>query len=426
MRDLKRLLHVSCLLFLVSNTSYAQRSLDYFLKEAENRSPALKEQRNSRKMAELGGRLNRAENSAFHVSLSSNYLFTPYFNNNGDFVTTQPGPEAIGYDINLFDGGLYSAQLNVERNLFNGRLMDALDTQSRIQGDNYDYAFTLERHNLEKEVTDQYLSALRASRMTRLTQELVTDLEEQLKLTEELMEQGFVKAQDYLLLQIEVKSRTVGLRDVKQQYQSELLQLYALCGIEDTTVVEIEPVTLSPAPPVTASNFMQKFALDSLAAASEQSVFDAKYRPQFHAFFNTGLNAVELQDIERRFGMAAGVDLSLPIFDGGQRDLTRQQSLVAQRTIGEYRRFSARNIDLQRRDLRSRIEFLRGGIESLNEQIADYRRLLDITVKQLQQGNMSMIDYLALVRGFTELRKTAIETEIDYQLAVNNYNYWNW
>ena len=148
-------------------------------------------------------------------------------------------------------------------------------------------------------------------------------------------------------------------------------------------------------------------------------------KPQREVCFSR-LNAVELHNIQRRFGMSAGLSLSLPLYDGRQRSLTRQQSQVNQNTISEYRQYFEKNIAIQRKDMRTRILSLQQNIESLKGQISDYEKLLKLSEKQLQQGNVSMIDHLILLRNFMEIRKSKIETEINCQHEINNYNYWNW
>jgi outer membrane protein TolC len=417
---------ISFLLLFISKLAFGQHSLDDFLNRAAANSPVLKDFHHQQTINQIQQKINRAENSSFQVSLTGNYLFTPYFNNHGDLVTTDPSPQAIGYDINLFDGGLYSAQLNLERNIFNGRLTNVLDRQIKIQDENSRYNIDLEQHNLKKEVTDQYLNTYQSLLMTRLAIELISNLSEQLDLTGELVEKGFATTQDYLLLKIELKNQSISLSDARQNYRSSLYQLYALCGIKDTTVVDIDSVALEMDELLPKSNFIQKYPLDSLVTVNQQKLFETKYQPQVSLFVNTGLNAVELDNIQRKFGMSAGLSLSLPIYDGRQKSLTRQQSLVNQNTISEYRQFSEQNIVMQRNDLVARIHALRQNIQALTEQITDYEKLLQLSEKQLQQGNVSMIDHLTLLRNFVDIRKSKIETEINYQIEINNYNYWNW
>jgi len=416
------------LLFVLITTKLAvgQYNLDYFTSRAIENSPLLKEYKNLQTVNQIQKKINSSQNSSFQVSLTGNYLFTPYFNNHGDLITTDPSPEAIGYDINIFDGGLYSAQLNVEQNLFNGKLMGALNSQVEIQDKYYQYQLILERHNLEKEITDQYLNTLQFLRLIQLSQEVATNLDEQLKLSRMMVEKGFTKTQDYLLLKIESKNLTVYTSEAKQLYRNSLFQLYNLCGIQDTTLVEIQPVKLSTFKAMPTSNFIKKYELDSLMTVNQQLLFETKYRPQLLAFFNTGVNAVEMQNIQQKFGMSAGLNLALSLYDGNQKHLTRQQNLINQKIINDYRLFFENNISLQRKNLESRIDSLQKNIDVLTEQIQDYQTLLEISAKQLEQGNISMIDHLVLWRNFINLRKNTIDLEVKYQLEINNYNYWNW
>ena len=416
----------SFLLIFIASLAFAQHSLDDFINRALASSPVLKDYRYQTDINQIQKKIYNAENDVFHVSVTGDYLFAPYFNNDGKLVTTSPSPEAIGYDVGLSNGGLYSAQVNLERNIFNGRLMNTLDQQIRIQDQNAGYYYNLEKHALEKEVTDQYLSTYQNLLIIRLSDEVVSNLSGQLKLTGELIGKGFAKPQDFLLLRIEHKNQVIAQRNAQQDYRSSLYRLYALCSIRDTTVINLDPVKLKMKVVPSESMFLRKFDLDSMVMVNEQELFEVKYMPQVHLFFNTGLNAVELANIQRKFGMSAGLSLSVPLYDGRQKSLTRQKNQVTRSTIRAYRQFAGQNIAMQRNELITRLNVLQQNIKDLTQQITDYENLLKFSEKQLQQGNTSMIEHLILLRNFTEIRKNKIEAEINYQLQVNNYNYWNW
>ena len=411
---------------LLLNLSYAQQSLNFFIDKAKQNSPVLHEYTLLQNANKLQRNLNEAENSAFQFSLSGDYHFVPYFNNNGKLITTNPSPDAYGYDIGLTDGGLYSAQFNLERNFFNGGLLNALDEQTNIQNRDYQLNINLEQHNLEKQVTDQYITARHALQLMQLRQETVSNIRMQLKLTKEMVEKGFAGSQDYLLLKIELKNQEINTNDAQNQYHNDLLQLYSLCGISDTTFFEIMPAELNLNRQTGSSNFVRKYKLDSLRLVNNQELFETKYIPQLKFFANAGLNAVELNRLEHRFGMSAGLSLSMAIFDGNQKSLTRQQNIINQQNITEYRRYAMNNIRLQRINLESRINAQKKNIDSMDVQIADYKNLLDISENQLHRGNISMIDYLTLLRNFNDLKERQIELETNYKLEINNYNYWNW
>jgi outer membrane protein TolC len=422
MKNLKALFCI----FLFLNTVHAQQSLEFFIDKAKQNSPVLREYTLLQNVNQLQQKLNAAENSAFHFSLSGDYIFVPYFNNDGDIVTTNPSADAYGYDIGLTDGGLYSAQVNLERNIFNGGLLNVLDQKTHIQNNTFRYNFNLQKHNLQKQVTDQYVTASSSLQMMRLRQETVLNLQEQLKLTGEMVKKGYSRSQDYLLLKIELENQKINSFDAQNAFHNDLLQLYSICGIADTTIIEIIPAELILSPLADSSNFIKKYILDSLDLDNQQQLFETKYLPQLKFFANAGLNAVELSRIEHRFGMSAGLTFSMALLDGNQRSLTRQQSIINQHSIAEYRNFARNNINLQRANLKSRLQLAKKNIESLSKQIADYKTLLDISAGQLEQGNISMIDYLSLLRNFNNLRERRIELETNKQLEISNYNYWNW
>jgi len=410
----------------LSNFVYAQYNLDYFINKAQNNSPSIKDYSNQYLINNLQKKLDEAQNSGIQVYLSGGYLFAPYFNNNGVLTTPNPGPDAIGYDVGITNGGLYAAQINFEKNIFNGSLLDALNNQRLIHGKSFENKSNEEKHNIRKQVTDLYLNALQYLLIYHASLEIDTVLNNQLKISGDMVLQGLVKTQDYLLLKIELKSRQIEMQQTLQNYKSSLSQLFSLCGITDTQTVSLDTVNLVLPAAVSGSGFLAQYSIDSLDLENQQKILEAKYSPQVSIFFNTGLNAVELNNIQRKFGLSAGVNFSLPLSDGGQKDITRQQSYLSGQTISQYKEFLAGNIKAKRVDSESRLTSLKSNLSELNNQINDYKTLLDISKKQLQQGNLSMFEYLTLIKNYAELRKNNITAEVNYRLEISNYIYWNW
>lgn len=391
-----------------------------------NNSPVLKDFGNLYLINNLQKKLDYAQNSAFQVYISSNLLFSPYFNNNGVLFTPNPDPNAIGYDAAVTNGGLYSAQINFEKNIFNGGLLTALNEQRLVEGKGYENKTKEEKHSLEKQVTDQYLNTLQYLQLYNLSKSIEGNLNSQLKITGDLVKKGYAKASDYLQLKIEMKTQAIDMDQTWQNYKSGLAQLYSLCGIIDTQTVMIDTANLSLVKTDEYSNFLTQYRLDSLNAAAQQNVFETKYLPQVNIFFNAGLNAVELNGIDRKFGMSAGINFALPILDGNQRSITRQQTQLSEETLSDYKNYLVKNISVQRMDSENRIASLKKNLGDLNTQLVDYKKLITLSESQLQQGNLSMIEYLTILRNYIDMQKNKITTEINYQLEISNYNYWNW
>ena len=229
-----------------------------------------------------------------------------------------------------------------------------------------------------------------------------------------------------LSLQSPARIQTIELNSALSEFKDNLLSLYSTCGIKDTQSVKLDNISLKIDPPKNGSNFYSKYEVDSLSNSAEQKVFETKYLPQVKVFFNTGLNAVELKGIQRKFGLSAGVDFSLPIYDGSQRDITRQQNKINQKTISDYKNY----FSVQRQNMRSgflgKIKSIDDNMKKLTGQIKDYETILNMKKKELDNGQISMVEYLTILKSYIEMKKNLIGMEVDYQTQINNYNYWNW
>jgi len=410
------------ILVILIKTSIAQYDLSYYLYRGIENAPTLKEIRNSESLNKLQSELNYAQNSALQVYLSANYLFAPFFNNNGKILSTNPDPKAIGYDVGVTNGGLYSAQINVEKNIFNGGLSAALERQIEIQQQQLSFNSVLEQKNIKKQITVQYLTAYQSLLLYQLSKDILDNISAQLKITGALVEKGFLKAQDYLLLKIEDQNQQISLSENLQKYKNDLFQLNSFCGIKDTQLVFIDSVQIQMNKSKPRFDFLEKYRIDSMITSNQQELFESKYQPQVKLFFNTGLNATEINEIQRKFGLSAGIDFQMPIFDGGQRDLTRQQVLVSINSIDNYKKFESNNIENELQTTISNIKLLQGNLDNIKNQLNDYNELINISVKQVNSGNLSMIEYLTVIKNYFELKKNKIEKEITLQMEANGIN----
>ena len=413
-------------LLLISINILGQNNLDYYISSAKTNSGLLNDLRNQISISKLQNDLDFAQNSSYQLSLSSCILFTPYLNNSSGLITTNPDTKAIGYDIGLSNGGLYSAQINFGKNLFNSGVLDVYKKKNELTNLNLSNSIQLEEHNVVKTVTEQYLSCVRNYLLYKLSSEYLGNIQEQLNISGKLLENGFMKAQDYLLLKIEVSSNIAAVDESWQSYKNELLALNSLCGIQDTAGVILEEIKLQTTAPSGDSKFVSRFPVDSSLISASQELFETKYMPQVSVVANAGLNAIELNNLQRRLGISAGLNFTMPLFDGNQKDITRQQSAISQKTISQSRDILLKNIFVQKQNGLEKIKSLEKMLKSEQKQIEEYNNVILLNQKELEKGSISMIEYLTLFKNYFELRKNEITTGINYQVEINNYNYWNW
>jgi outer membrane protein TolC len=403
----------------------AQNDLQFYLNSAFRNNPILNESQNNICVKKLDKSLTEAEYAYPQINFTANYLFVPYFNND-KIVTANPGPNAIGYDASVTNGGLYSAQVNVTKNIFNGGVIDTYNNQTDLQIKSNELNYELTKHNLEKDVIDQYITCWQTQELYILSVSTTNTLQQQLGITKNLMTKGLVKQSDYLLLKIEFETQQLAALQVLASLKSSIYQLNVLAGMQDSAIVTLDTVKLNKTVLDGHSKFFNQYENDSLLILNQQNVFETKYYPQLNLFFNAGLNAVELNDIQRKFGLSAGFNFSLPIYDGSQKSITRQQSQINLSTIVSNRKNQETLLKNKIKESSSQVEYYTGSLQSITSQLEDYDKIIILLNSELMHGQLSMVDYITIIKNYFDLKKNKISSSAAYQQAVNQFNYWNW
>ena len=403
----------------------AQNDLQFYLNSAIKNNPSLKESQNNISVKKLDKSLTEAEYILPQINLTANYLFVPYFNND-KIVTANPGPTAIGYDASVTNGGLYSAQVNVTKNLFNGGVIDTYNNQADLQIKSNELNYELNKHNLEKDIIDQYINCWQAQELYILSASTADTLKQQLGITKSLMTKGLVKQSDYLLLKVEFETQQLAALQALASLKSSIYQLNVLAGIQDSSIVILDKVKLNKTVISGPSKFFNRYENDSLLILNQQNGFETKYYPQFNLFFNAGLNAVDFNDIQRKFGLSAGFNFSLPIYDGSQKSITRQQSQINLSTIVSNRKNQEILLKNKIKESTSQVEYYVSSLQSITSQLDDYNKIIILLNSELMHGQLSMVDYITIIKNYFDLKKNEISSSAAYQQAVNQFNYWNW
>ncbi|MCB0520024.1 MAG: TolC family protein [Lewinellaceae bacterium] len=400
--------------FLVTGTQAWAQTLQFYLDAAFATNPAVQENRNLSAIAELEISKTKAIYKMPEFSATANLLYAPVV-------------EGVGYDEAITNGALYSGQFNLNMPLFTGPQFDAQVKNSLVNQEIYHQNTALSQHDLARQVTEQFILTWQNQERIATTQRLLDLLAEQEKVVRTFAENAILSQSDVLFFTIEKENQQLALRDFQMAYRQGLSSLYLLCGKVDTTYTELQqPDIQLKADTAGMSNFLKIYGLDSLLATSNQELSEMKYRPQVSAFANYGLNAIMLKDIYKKFGFSVGVNFSMTIFDGNQRELTRQQTQLAQMTSGVQRDFQTKQVEQQRLIALQQINLLDGKIEAVQRQLADYETLLKFYRERIVRGELSVNDYMNTVKSFAAAQADFISLKTSRLLLVNNYNYWNW
>jgi len=419
-----------CFLFFIAITSLQaqETSLTYFVSKAKENTPTLLENDNLQKIGEIQNSIIIAQNKAFQMNATSEVLVAPYFDNNGRFIdiTTAPSPKAYGYDIGITNGGLYSAQLNVTKNLFNQKMVDNLQFQNKVANNTLELSAEDIEHNLVKNVTDAYIMAYQLQLQKDFTAEILKDLENRLKVVELLVRRAVLQESDYLLLQLDIESKQLELQQIGNNLKTAINQLYSFSGTPEAETDSLPAPELTTANAPTTNFYRRKFENDSLQVAADQMVFENQYRPQLSLYGNTGLNAVEPTNIERRVGLSAGLRLTVPIYDGKQRKYNAQQSELKKENLEFYQETAKVQLENNLKSITRQMTALEENMGLIEKQLGKQRNVLEIYKGKLVQGQVSIVDYLNVIQTYKLNIQTKLQMQTNRWLLQSQYNFINW
>lgn len=411
-----RKLIVLVILLIWAGSVHAQnRSLDYYLSHAIDNSPAITAQRDRADSARLQKKITHANFGLPSVTASGDYRYSPYSDN-------------WGYAEPITDGGLYSALLNVDYPILASKKRDVRNKESSVSIRQSEYQIDQVKHELRQSVTDQYIATYQDVMQLHYLQNIRELLQKQKQILQSLAKQGVVHITDVKQIGIELQRNRINRKQAENTYQQDLLQLNSLCGIADSsTSVELQqPSLVVDSSEVDQSKFMKQFKLDSSEVAARQQVSELKYQPNVTLFGSSGLNAVKFTGIQNHFGYSVGLHVSVPIFDGNQKSITRQQSRLQQHSIDAYQQQFKTKRRVHLASLGRQLKQNQQQLQLVEQQLSQYRDLLSAYRQEISQGVLSVIDYLTVLRNYADAQQQRIQTLGQQWRLKNEFNYWNW
>ena len=404
------------------------KDINYFIQEGIKSNPNIAENINLQQFFQIQNEIITAQNKRPQVNFTGDYLFAPFFFNNGRVIsiTPNPSPKAYGYDAGVTNGGWYAAQVNVAIPLFNKALIKPLYEQNKIQGDISAYGRKQLEQDLKKSIIDQYIITFQFQQQTTYLQKIIDQLETRKPYVTALVKQGLLQQNDYLLLDIQQTTSRNDLLQLQYAYTNGLAILKNLAAISDTTVFNLaDPlILLQPAP--AEFYYVQKFRLDSLNLVAQQNVFNIKYKTQVSAIASSGINAVDITNVPQNVGLSAGLHVAVPIYDGKQKKMNERQNNVLLTNLQAYRNNTALLQQNNIRNAKQQIVQWQQTIDLLDQQIKKQELLLEILKDKIIKGQVTVMDYINALQDYIVTQKTRALAETNVLLYNNQYNYYNW
>lgn len=415
----KRIKSVLVSLLITVSVGYSQNTLDYYIKSALENSPALKESISLSEKTKIRENIIRAEYRQPKIYLSGDVYYPPLFPDKND-------PKAIGFDVSITDGGLYSALLNIQQPLFNKSFIETNNIKLKAEREAYTNRSDLTKHQLEKEVTDRYILSYKIFTQIIFVRSVKELLEQQKVLIESLAKGGIYNKSDILLINIEIQNRVMELADLQSLFDKSIADLNEMCGLPNIQAKELTSPGITLNIISIKSKFLEKYKIDSIQSVSDLQVANLKYKPRFNLYGNTGINAIELQGIQRKFGVGIGINMIIPIYDGHQKKYSGQEIDIDLGIIRNYRQnFIIRN-QTRLNSILNDLKNIDHKIQSCQLQLNNYEALIDLYKAKLQLGEVKMIDYMNIMRLYVSVNNELSLSEANKLLIINENNFYNW
>ncbi len=416
-------------LFFTLFANAQTKDLNYYLEQAKNNSPLIKKAQNENKLIQLDMQKVKSILSKPIVNVDANILFAPIIvhdNNSNHFQWVSEGANTYtGYDLAFSDGGQYQAYISVTQPLFLGKTYKSYLKQADIQTKLNKNNITLTQRELEQLVSRQYILCEMANRQSKMSKSLLDKLNEQVLIMQKLVENAIYKQTDLMLLQIETENFKIEYEKYMSEYKRNISDLNLLCGISDTTTIDIENINFEITPDtIIQSKFLNKYRLDSLKVVARQNLFNQKYRPQLSVFANAGLNAIYLPSINR-LGFATGINFTWNIFDGNQKKTQYQKSSVELQTIEFEKQNFIKQYNTNKEKYLIQIKAIDKQIDVVQNQLKEYEKLIKLYQFELSQAQISIMDFKNLIRDIATKKQENLHLQIQKQMLINSYNYWN-
>ena len=416
---------------LMNSILYSQtRNYNFYLEKALTSSPLLQDLNNQKQLSlDEQDRLKMLYTRS-RLEMNGNYLFVPIINRDKGHTSfqwdAQDATDYYGYDSGVTSGE-FRAGLTWTKPLTGGASYRIAKQKGEIDRELLSQNIQMEQHELTRTVTEQYL--LCHSDLVGLAETDSIDkiLKTQRIIIEKLMRQALAKQTDINLIDIEINNNKQTASSFRQSYWTHLLDLNLLCGITDTTNVKLEPIQLSEQETDVESHFLKGFYFDSLSIKNDYKQFAVNYTPKLNLFIDGGLRTTsQFTNLPQHFGASAGITFSWLINDGGQKRNKYRQVQYLLDTNEVYKTRKQLMILQKRNICLKQLTEQQSKITDIKNQLSDYENLLDKYMSEIKAGQLSILDYITVLKGYVQQKKEYDNNLINRELIINALNYWNW
>lgn len=405
---------IAFFLWCFSFTGHGQgRTLDFFLQQAKQHSPVLRDYSNQLLSSGIDSQLLRA-------SLHPQVIFI----NNNSYAPVIGG---YGYDQAITNIANVTAIVQASRSITGKKNLAEQYRSFQLQNQSLRDTILLTEQDLTRAITDQYVTAYGDQLTAAFNKEVYDLMKEEDSVLKKLTQAGSYKQTDYLTFYVAMQQQDLLYQQALLLYNNDYLTLHYLCGINDTTVHSLINPDLHDeiVRDVRQSVFYKRFLTDSLRLDNQRALIGFEYKPKVGVYTDAGYNSSLQATPCKNMGFSAGINLMIPIYDGHQRRMKLSKVALAENTREANRDFFLSQHDQQVSQLRGQLHSIDLMTEKISRQISYAHTLIKANNKMLETGDVLMKDYIIAINNYLIAENLLTQNSINRLKILSQLNYWS-
>jgi outer membrane protein TolC len=403
--------YISILFLVIFIGSPKAQTLNDYISTGLKNSPLLKDYTNQVRSGQVDSSLVSATFKP-QVNLTSQVLLAPAAKN-------------FGYDEAITNGGNFSGLVSANQSLFNKKIKSEQFKSILLANQSIQVSKKLSETELKKTITNQYLTAFANFSQIRFNETVLKLLENEFSTLKVLVQKGIYQQTDYLNLSTSIQSQKISIKQSFIQFKNELSTLNYICGINDTSTVELKypDIALENKFDLNNSLQMMQFQVDSLKNTNQKALVDLNYRPQLSAFADAGFNAISPVDIPLRLGASVGLNFTMPLYDGKQRKDQYNKISIAEETRKYYKDFYKKQFSQQYIQLKEQLKLNDELVVEIKRQLTNQEQLIGLYKTEIEKGLVRFLDFLTIVNNYVSTKNNLTVAEMNRLQIMNQLNY---
>jgi outer membrane protein TolC len=399
-------------LFTFVSARCQQHGLDYYFTHAKNSSPLLADYRNQVQSAQVDSQIIKATQKIQVNGVSANYY--------------APVIAGYGYDNIITNGAQVSAFVQANKNIISSANLATQYETIRLLKESIGNTAQVAEKDLRKTITTQYISVYSDFQALAFSREILNLYQGEESILKRLTQAGVYKQSDYLTFYVSLQQQLLFVRQSEIQFRNDCATLNYMSGIVDTSLVQPEAPDLQMGmmPDIIHSPFYKQYLLDSLNLVNQQKSIYYAYKPKINLYADAGYNSSLQYEPYKNFGLSAGLNFSVPIYDGKQRKMKYQKINIAEDTRQHYQNYFLQQYNQQIAQLAQQLQATESLISDINGQIKYSRTLIDVNKKLLETGEVRITDLILTINTFLNARNLLNQNYTNRMQIINQINYW--